>query len=586
MQQAHYRQDLSDYDSETIADIEKENFAVFILSTYGEGDPSDNAAGLWEWVKLIKDQKTRTEKLRYVALGLGNSNYKYYNRVLDVVVGALNATGAKALMPPQRADDAAGATEEDFQSWKDDLFEMLRSMGYDQNDVVYQPTVKVEFNEEVGNQEDSPTQQVSTVHQQSSLNSAIFPLPIRNSRELFTTGSRNCIHVELDLGNSDLVYKTGDHIGIWPCNPDEEVERLLIALGIENRRTECLLVSTLETSLKPKVPSGSTLEAALRHHLEICAPVARKTVLELASFAPTSEARAMVTEIGQDRALYERLTSSTHITFARLLQLASPLEPWTNIPLSFVVDKLLALQPRYYSISSSSVISPRRVALTVLVVNKSIADQEENVIHGLTSNYLLSAAKLPPSNKTATPTFQHIAADDRETNKVYAHVRKSKFKLPITSSTPLILIAAGTGFAPFRAFLAERAKLHDLGKPVGHILLFFGCRSSRSDFIYREELDRLKETLGDKLRIVTAFSRDEDRKIYVQDRVVEESQTVLEMLDAGANMYICGKASMAREVDTKLEAAAMERRKLSEIEVKGWADGLKKRGKWKADVWG
>lgn len=294
----------------------------------------------------------------------------------------------------------------------------------------------------------------------------------------------------------------------------------------------------------------------------------------------------MVTEIGQDRTIYEQLTSSTHITLARLLQLASPLDPWSNIPLSFVVDKLLALQPRYYSISSSSVISPRRVALTVLVVNKPIADQEEHIMHGLTSNYLLSASKIPSNSKMVPPSFQHITAKGVETGKVYAHVRKSKFKLPITSSTPLILIAAGTGFAPFRAFLAERAKLHDLGKPVGRMLLFFGCRSSQSDFIYREELDKLKESLGDKLRLITAFSRDRNRRVYVQDRVTEERHAVLEMLDAGANMYICGKASMAREVDTKLEAAAMERKNLSEVEVKNWADGLKKRGKWKADVWG
>lgn len=535
---------------------------------------------------MLKDQKMRVEGLRYIAFGLGNSNYKYYNRVLDVVVEALNVAGAKALMPPQRADDAAGATEEDFQSWKDNLFAMLRSMGYKQNDVAYQPTISVDFNEELDKQNDSSIKQVSTHHQQTSLSSAIFPLSIRSSRELFTTGNRNCIHMELDLGNHDLVYKTGDHIGIWPCNPDEEVERLLAALGVEDHRNKRLSVSALDSSSKPKVPSSSTLEAALRHHLEICAPVARKTILELAPFAPTPEARAMVTEIGQNRTLYEQLTSSTHITLARLLQLASPLDPWSNIPLSFVVDKLLTLQPRYYSISSSSVISPRRVALTFLVVNKPIADQEENIIHGLTSNYMLSASKLPSNSKAVTPSFQHITDNEVESGKIYAHVRKSKFKLPITSLTPLILIAAGTGFAPFRAFLAERAKLHDLGKPVGRMLLFFGCRSSRSDFIYREELERLKDTLGEKLHIVTAFSRDGDKRVYVQDRVAEESQSVLEMLDAGANMYICGKASMAREVDFKLEAAAMERKNLSEIEVKSWADGLKKRGKWKVDVWG
>jgi NADPH-ferrihemoprotein reductase len=97
----------------------------------------------------------------------------------------------------------------------------------------------------------------------------------------------------------------------------------------------------------------------------------------------------------------------------------------------------------------------------------------------------------------------------------------------------------------------------------------------------------VQEQLGHKLEIVMAFSRSQgEQKVYVQDRVAEHAGKVLEMLDAGANMYICGKASMAREVDMKLELAVQERKDSSEAEVKAWADGLKKRGKWRADVWG
>lgn len=575
---------MSDYDAESIQEIQQKYFAIFLLSTYGEGDPSDNATGLWDWIKRIKDHGTKIDNLRYCAFGLGNSNYKYYNRVLDVVVEALDTAGASSLMPPQRADDAEGATEEDFQSWKDDVFALLHGMGYEQKTVAYQPLLTVELGN-AQNEKDEAVEQISVHHQKTSLNSSIFPLPVRSSRELFTAGDRNCIHMELDIGNSDLVYKTGDHIGVWPCNPDEEVERLLVALGLQDRRKDTLTIATLDGSTKTKVPSGSTLEAALRHHLEICASVSRKTVLELAQFAPTAEAKVNLTEIGQNRARYERFMSSMHITLARLLRHASPRELWDTLPLSFVLENLLPLQPRYYSISSSSVISPRRIALTALVVNKEVAD-EKSTIPGLTSNYLLSASRLPSNAKVATPTFQHASSAGGEGGIVYAHVRKSKFKLPITSSTPLVLVAAGTGFAPFRAFLAERARLHALGKPVGRMLLFFGCRSADSDYIYREELERLQETLGEKLRIITAFSREGTKRVYVQNRVAEESAAVLELLDAGANMYICGKASMARQVDGEMEEAVAQYKEFSDVDAKSWIDSLKKRGKWKADVWG
>jgi NADPH-ferrihemoprotein reductase len=578
--------DLSDYDAETIASIPQSKFAIFILSTYGEGDPSDNTAGLWDWVKKVKDGNALVKDLRYIALGLGNSNYKYYNRVLDVVADALDAAGAMALMPRQKADDANGGTEEDYQSWKDDVFTLFRGMGYEEKSVEYQPLLEVEFTSSESKLEHS----ISVHHQQSTTNSAIVPLAIKSSGELFSAGDRNCLHLELDLGQHEVGYKTGDHIGIWPCNPEEEIGKLIEVLGLQSRRNETFNVKALDDSLKAKIPSPSTLDSVFRHHLEICATVSRKTFLDLAQFAPSPEAKATLLDYAQDRTRYDQLTATTHITLARLLHLASPSQPWTNIPLSFILETLLPLQPRYYSISSSSVISPRRVAITALVVNKPIPSTPSSTIQGLTSNYLLSATQLPSNSSIPTPSFQHFSSPELECGKVYAHIRKSKFKLPITSSTPLILIAAGTGFAPFRAFLAERAKLHAIGKPVGKMLLFFGCRSAETDFIYRDELAHMQTALGeDRLEIVTAFSRDggSGEKVYVQDRVGERSGRVLEMLDNGASLYVCGKAGMAREVDGRIEEAKkMQGEGMSEVEVKAWMDGLKKRGKWRADVWG
>ncbi|KAL6706844.1 hypothetical protein ACN47E_004987 [Coniothyrium glycines] len=580
--------DLSDYDAESIAKIQQTHFAVFIVSTYGEGDPSDNTAGLWDWVKRIQEDGTKLNHLRYFAFGLGNSNYKYYNRVLDVVADAFDAAGAASLMPRQRADDANGGTEEDFQAWKDDVFSLFRSMGYEQKTVAYQPTIDVAFAPADLN-DNSICVTGPAHHQKSGTQSAVLPLIVRNAHELFTAGDRNCIHMEFDLGNNDMVYKTGDHIGIWPINPEEEVDRLVKVLGWQDRRHERLVLTSATDSAKLKIPSPTTLETIFRNHLEICGPMARKVVLDMAQFAPTAGAKAMLLELAQDRERYEQFNSTTHITLARLLTLASPHEPWATLPLSFIIESLHSLQPRYYSISSSSVISPRRIAITALVVNKPIAGpgQETSMIQGLTSNYLLSASNLPSSAGVPTPTYQRSGnMGDVAGTKVLAHVRKSKFKLPITASTQIIMVSAGTGFAPFRAFLQERAKLSALGKPVGKMLLFFGCRN-QDDYIYRDEIAKIQEQLGDKLEVVTAFSRDaQQSRVYVQDRVGQRAAQVLEMLEAGANMYICGKASMAREVDMKLEEAVKVKKNLGENEVKAWADGLKKKGKWRADVWG
>lgn len=573
--------DLSDYNADSIARIEATHFAIFILSTYGEGDPSDNTTGLWDYLKQVNEKSIKLESLRYLAFGLGNSNYKCYNRVLDVVSDALDSAGATALMPRQKADDSNGGTEEDFQAWKDDLFALFRHLGFEQNSVQYQPSIELSFGRQVENQVSSS--RTSVVHLQNSTQSAVFPLTVRSAHELFTAGDRNCIHMELDLGSQDMVYKTGDHIGIWPCNPEDEIERLLNVLGRYGRRQESFTVKSSNDSNKPKIPSPTTLDIAFRHHLEICAPVTRKTVLNIAQFAPTAEVKARLLEIGQSREQYEKLTSSTHITLARLLQAVSPNEPWTMVPLAIVIENLLPLQPRYYSISSSSIISPRRISVTALVVNKTVGDQSVSTIHGLASNYILSASGIASS--VPAPKYQRMSdSQGLEGTRILAHIRKSKFKLPTTSSTPLILVSAGTGFAPFRAFLQERAKLHAFGKPIGKILVFFGCRD-HNDYIYREELGKIQAELGDKLEIITVFSR-QGPKEYVQNRVSEHSGEILELLDSGANVYICGKSSMAREVDMKIQDAVSKAKSLSDSEVKAWAESLKKRGKWKIDVWG
>lgn len=575
--------DLSDYDADSIARIETTQFAIFILSTYGEGDPSDNTTGLWDYIKEVKEKHIKLESLRYLAFGLGNSNYKYYNRVLDVVSDALDIAGATALMARQKADDANGGTEEDFQAWKDDLFALFRHHGFEQKSVEYQPAIQLSFSDETETDNQVPTSVTSVVHLQNATQSAVLPLTVRSAHELFTASDRNCIHMELDLGSQDMVYKTGDHIGIWPCNPEDEIERLLNVLGVNGRRQESFTVKSSNDSIRPKIPSPTTLDSALRHHLDICAPVARKTVLGLAQFAPTANARAKLLEIGQNREQYEKLTSITHITLARLLQAVNPDEPWITVPLEFVIENLLPLQPRYYSISSSSIIAPRRISVTALVVNKTVGDQFVSTIHGLASNYILSASSV--ASKGPAPQYQHMSdSQGFQGTQILAHIRKSKFKLPITSSTPLVLISAGTGFAPFRAFLQERAKLHALGKPSGRILVFFGCRD-HNDYIYREELERIQVELGDKLQIHTVFSRKLPKE-YVQDRVGKHTGEILELLDSGANVYICGKSNMAREVDTRIQDAVSKAKGLGDGEVKAWADSLKKRGKWKVDVWG
>lgn len=229
--------DLSDIDSSSIALIPREKLAIFILSTYGEGDPSDNTAEFWNY--LHQNSGVNLSNLRYLAFGLGNSNYKRYNRVVDSVTTALDNFGAQSLLPVCRADDANGTTEEDFLQWKDVVYSLLkrelhleeRSASYDPMLSVIEDTTLAKTELKLGNPSQPPNGKMTTC-------SAIRALLVKTARELCSSTDRHCLHLELDLSkHPDIKYRTGDHLAVWPINPDVEVDCLIKSLGLEKRKT-------------------------------------------------------------------------------------------------------------------------------------------------------------------------------------------------------------------------------------------------------------------------------------------------------------------------------------------------------------
>lgn len=589
--------DLCDYDPESIANLSQSKLAIFILSTYGEGDPSDNTAAFWDW--LTKTPNIQIPNLRYMAFGLGNTSYRYYNRVIDVVAQHLDKYGAQRLMPVGRANDAQGGTEEDFLSWKDDLYTHFQeNLGYQERDIPYEPSIQLIQDESLDIMDlhlGEPIQNRNGPAKVVKQYSPIRPLAIQSSQELYTSPGRNCLHMELDISNQpELRYRTGDHLAIYPINPDYEVQLLLKAFGLEDRAEKPLLVQTLEEGTSTKIPSPTSALALFRHYLEVAAPVSRETVGQLARFAPLSESVETLTALAKNKEAYATYIGSNHITMGRLLHLVAPGAIWTKLPLSYVVETLPCIQPRYYSISSSSTVSARRLSITVGVDKSPLQQDPSRVIRGITTNYLYALG-----NALNCDTSQSVVGSDAPSyalsgpgdtlngRKVFACIRRSNFKLPTLSSTPIIMIGAGTGLAPFRGFILERARLQAVGKPIGKMLLFFGCRSPDQDYLYQGELAEVAQKLQGSLEIVTAFSRaEEEPKKYVQDRVEERKTQVCHLLQEGACIYFCGRAAMARKVGNKVEESMKTQNNWTDAEARSWAESVKKGNKWLEDVWG
>jgi sulfite reductase (NADPH) flavoprotein alpha-component len=223
------------------------------------------------------------------------------------------------------------------------------------------------------------------------------------------------------------------------------------------------------------------------------------------------------------------------------------------------VSFLKKLQPRLYSIASSLKAHPEQVHLTVGTLRYEIHGRKRQ---GVCSNFLAERV----GKDTPVPVF----------------IQGSKhFRLPHNGDTPIIMVDPGTGIAPFRAFLEERRAT---GAKGGN-WLFFGAQKSRSDFFYKDELETLRRE-GVLTRLDTAFSRDQDFKIYVQNRMLENAAELWNWLEQGAHFYVCGDASrMAKDVDKALHEIVQIAGDRSEDAAGEYIQKLKSDKRYQRDVY-
>ena len=308
-------------------------------------------------------------------------------------------------------------------------------------------------------------------------------------------------HIDFDLSGCGLDYVVGDSFGIFARNDLGNVDQIIALLGASHT-----------TKVR-----GKTLREVLLDDVSL-AP-APDSLFELISYLTggTQREKARALAQGEDPD-----------GDAATLDVMAVLQKFPNVrphPEAFI-EALEALQPRLYSISSSHNATPGKLSLTVDCVRYLINKRKRL---GLASTFL--AERIQPGDEV----------------KVYVQ-KAHGFALPEDPKVPIIMIGPGTGIAPFRAFLHDRRAT---GAP-GKNWLFFGHQRSDCDFFYADELNAMK-TSGLLTRLSLAWSRDGDKKFYVQDRMREVGREVWTWLAEGANIYICGDAKrMAKDVERAL----------------------------------
>ena len=494
--------DLEDYDYENLDQFPDDKIAFFVMATYGEGEPTDNAVEFWEFFN--QDPPSFSENsdekplgnLKYVTFGLGNNTYEHYNSMVRNLDKILTNLGGKRVGAAGEGDDGAGTMEEDFLGWKEPMWTALaEEMGLEEREAVYEPVFSVEEREDLSAETDTvylgePNKNHLENTQKGPYNAHNpYIAPFAESKELFTVKDRNCIHCEIDVSGSGISYTTGDHIAVWPTNAGMEVDRVIKTFGLEEKRHTVISMKGLDPTAKVPFPTPTTYDAAIRYHIEICAPVSRQFMATLSAFAPNEEAKKELTKLGSDADYFKEKISSQMLNIAQAVSTVHP-GPWSAVPFSCLVESLNKLQPRYYSISSSSLVQPQKISITAAVESVRIPGAG-HVVKGVTTNYLLALKQKQNGDPDPSPhglTYDITGPRNKYNGfHVPVHVRHSNFKLPSNPSKPIIMVGPGTGVAPFRGFVQERAEQVRKGEDVGQTVLFYGCRKGAEDWLYKSE---------------------------------------------------------------------------------------------------
>ena len=495
-----------------------EDIVLLVTSTQGEGEPPEEALPLYKF--LSGKKAPDLGKLTFAVLGLGDSSYPKFCQAGKDFDAKLSGLGAGRLADLALCDLEFQAAAD---AWVAAVVPKVAELCT--QSAAPTPTAQTAAASDGG-------EPIQSYTKERPYTAALSVRQKITSR----TAEKDVEHIEIDLSGSGIRYKAGDALGIWPVNAPELVK-------------EILDLNNLSGNEAVKLADGS--ETDIQTALSEAADITQNTPAFVRQYAELSD-NTELKDIADDNAKLDAYLAATP-PVGVLAANPHPLDAQTLLGL------FRTQTPRLYSIASAQDEVGEEVHLTVGVVR---FDHHGNTYTGAASGY--------------------IGARLEEGGEVRVFIEPNPhFRLPENGDTPVIMIGAGTGIAPFRAFMQQRSTNGDGGKNW----LFFGNQRLADDFLYQLEwVDFRKDGL--LTRADLAWSRQGEHKVYVQHKIAEHAAEVWNWLQQGAHVYVCGDATrMARDVEEALLEVIAGQGKLSRDEAEDYLNDMREDKRYQRDVY-
>ncbi|XP_072908245.1 NADPH-dependent diflavin oxidoreductase 1 [Hemitrygon akajei] len=556
-------------DSYPIADLIQEPLVVFVCSTTGQGEPPDNMKKFWRFIFRRNLPAASLSMVNSAVLGLGDSSYPKFNFIAKKLSKRLMQLGSNKLLPVGLGDDQHDlGPDAVIDPWLKEFWDHalriyplppgLTMLG---DDVILPSKYRFQFEEDATN--GVLVGPFDTDRQIPGPPSQLHPFPARMIANKRVTDDNHFQDVRLitfDITGSGIEYSAGDVAMIEPRNSPDSVEQFCQLFGLNPCKSFILKPNDAATPLPARLPQPCTIQYLVERYLDInCVP--RRSFFELLSYlSPDELEQEKLKEFSSAEGQEELYSYCNRLRRTTLEVLFDFSKTTAAIPVDYLLDLIPEIRPRAFSIASSQLAHPGQIQILMAVVQYKTKLKKPR--HGVCSSWL--ASQNPQQGDVYVPLW----------------VKEGTLQFPTDTETPIIMVGPGTGVAPFRAAIQERVAKGRKGN-----YLFFGCRGKLKDFFCQAEWEDLQHK--GLLSLFTAFSQDQDHKIYVQHRIKENGAVIWDLIgNKKAYFYIAGNAKMMpAQVTDSLKSVFQSEGGLSDTDSEHLLVELEQGKRFQTETW-